>query len=186
MSLVTHTLPDSGHLSRIRKDLHDQDSFINMLTHHEEKTIGRFEQSGETIFVKKYIHRTPVSMFDLPSFYDLWEVWVRTDIINGKAYTSFLIRLGLIKDTNAETFISNQCDSGFCKYSMKFVLGAYNKMFDWGIFKPIRLNITELDETSSVSRKRMTFYKWNKSVRKLHQNEVGRNYSKYRDRGVNH
>ncbi len=52
---------------------------------------------------------------------------------------------------------------------MKSAVSLYNKMFDWGIFKPIRLNITELNETSSVSRDRVTLADWNEMVWRIHQ-----------------
>lgn len=171
--LITRRLPDSGHLSRIRNDLQGQDSYIDMLVNHERITVRRFSNTGETLFVKKYIHKTPTSMFDIHDFHDFWEVWVRTDIVNGKPLTSFLIRLGLIKDTNAESFFSNQCSNSFCKTLMQFLLDIYNKMFDWGIFKPVRLNITEIDETSTVSRERLDLAVWNEMVGKIHEQERG-------------
>jgi hypothetical protein len=173
LCLVTHRLPDSGHLSRIRNDLQSQENFMNLLAEHEKIAVQRFSNTGASLFVKKYIHKTPTSMFDIHSFHDFWEVWVRTDIMNGKPLTSYLVRLGLIKDTNAEGFFSNQCNSGFCKTAMKSLLGLYNKMFDWGIFKPIRLNITELDDTSTVSRERLELKRWNEMVGKIHEQKRG-------------
>jgi hypothetical protein len=173
LCLVTHRLPDSGHLSRIRNDLQSQENFMNLLAEHEKIAVQRFSNTGAPQFVKKYIHKTPTSMFDIHSFHDFWEVWVRTDIMNGKPLTSYLVRLGLIKDTNAEGFFSNQCSSGFCKTAMKSLLGIYNKMFDWGIFKPIRLNITELDDTSTVSRERLELKRWNEMVGKIHEQKRG-------------
>jgi hypothetical protein len=149
-----------------------------MLIQHEKETLNRFKQRGEKSFVKKYIHKTPTSMFDIHSFHDYWEVWVRTDIMNGHPLTSFLVRLGLIKDTNAESFFSNQCTSNTCKSIMKSIVSLYNKMFDWGIFKPIRLNITELDETSSISRNRITRTEWNEMVGKIHLQGYGKTFIK--------
>jgi hypothetical protein len=174
--LISNTLPDSDHIARIRNDLQSQDSFIKMLAKHEQLTVQRFDETAERVFVKKYIHQTPTSMFDIHAFHDFWEVWVRTDIINGKPWTSYLVRLGLIKDTNAEMFFSNQCNSYLCTSIMKFLIGAYNKGFDWGVFSPIRLNITEIDETSSISRKRISLKKWNELVHKIHKREVGRSF----------
>lgn len=174
--LISNTLPDSDHIVRIRNDLQSQDSFIKMLVNHEQLTVQRFKGTAEIVFVKKYIHQTPTSMFDIPDFHDFWEVWVRTDIINGKPLTSYLVRLGLIKDTNAEMFFSNQCNSSLCASIMKFLIGAYNKGFDWGIFSPIRLNITEIDETSNISRNRLSLKKWNELVHKIHEREGGRSF----------
>ncbi len=149
-----------------------------MLIKHEKETLKRFNQSGEKSFVKKYIHKTPTSMFDIHSFHDYWEVWVRTDIIKGYPLTSFLVRLGLIKDTNAVSFFSNQCESNICTSIMKTTVSVYNKMFDWGIFKPIRLNITELDDTSSISRLRIKRTEWDEMVRKIHQQGYGKTFIK--------
>lgn len=180
ISLITQTFPNSSHLSRIRNDLLAQDTFIDTLIKHEETTLGLFKEKGNKTFVKKYIHRTSTSIFDMNAFHDYWEVWVRTDVVGGIPLTSFLIRLGLIKDTNAENFFSSQCDSNICKSTLKIIVSVYNKMFDWGVFKPIRLNITESDETSSISRKRITVAEWNELVEKMHQQETGKTFMKFK------
>lgn len=173
LCLVTGTLPDSSHVSRIRSDLQGQKGFIAMLVKHEQLTLQRFYESGNSFSVKKYIHKTPTSMFDIHAFHDYWEVWVRTDIVNGKPLTAYLVRLGMVKDVNAETFFRDQCGDNVCKWVMPAMIGVYNRMFDWGIFKPVRLNITELDETSSVSRKRLDLQEWKKQVGKMHGNGRG-------------
>jgi hypothetical protein len=173
LSLLTWQLPDTHHIYRIRNDLLGQESFINMLVAHENETLNRFMQDGQRSYLKKYIHKTPTSMFDLHSFHDYWQVWVRTDIVDGRPLTSFLVRLGLIKDTNAETFFSKQCGSQLAASAMRAGLSLYNKMFDWGIFKPIRLNITESNQTSSVSRARIKQQEWSEAVRKQHQQGIG-------------
>lgn len=177
ISLITRTLPGSHHLSRIRNDLLEQNRFKSILIEHERATLMRFRHGEVRPFVKKYVHKTPTSMFDLHAFHDYWEVWVRTDVIEDKPLTSFLVRLGLIKDKNAERFFSDQCTTGICRSMMKSLLFLYNKMFDWGIFKPIRLNITESDETSSVSRKRTTLSQWNKAVQKFHSQGYGKTFT---------
>ena len=174
---MTHTLPDSSHLSRIRNDLLNQDKFTAMLKTHEKEALDRYKRTGRTSFVKKYIHKTPTSMFDIHSFHDYWEVWIRTDILESRPLTSFLIRLGMIRDKNAETFFSNQCQSIICKKSLTSAVIVYNKMFDWGIFRPIRLNITESDETSGVSRHRLTLQEWNDSVAGMHRKGQGTAFS---------
>lgn len=144
-----------------------------MLVAHEKEALNRFKQDGQRSYLKKYVHKTPTSMFDLHSFHDYWQVWVRTDIVDGRPLTSFLVRLGLIKDTNAETFFSKQCSSRLVASAMRVGLSLYNSMFDWGVFKPIRLNITESDQTSSVSRARIKQQEWSEAVRKQHQQGVG-------------
>lgn len=180
VSLITHTLPGSHHLSRIRNDLLEQNAFRRILIENERVALSRI-RPGEASkpFVKKYIHKTPTSMFDMDAFHDYWEVWVRTDVIEGKPLTSFLVRLGLIKDKNAERFFSDQCTTRFCESTMKSTLSLYNKMFDWGILKPIRLNITESDETSGVGRKRTTLKQWNKAVEQLHAQGIGITFGRH-------
>ena len=175
--LISNTLPDSSHIVRIRNDLENQSSFLNTLSKHEKLALSQYKNDSRTVFIKKYIHRTSTAMFDIPAFHDDWEVWVRTDIVNGKSLTSYLVRLGLIKDTNASSFFSNQCDSEYCESFMIFVVDTYNKMYDWGIFHSVRLNITEMDETSTVSRERLSLDEWHVMVDNLHKREVGRNYS---------
>lgn len=60
---------------------------------------------------------------------------------------------------------------------MKTIIAVYNKLFDWGVFKPIRLNITESDDTSSVGRKRITRTAWSAMVEKRHQKGFGKTFS---------
>ena len=95
LSLLTRQLPDTHHIDRIRNDLLGQESFINMLVAHEKETLNRFKQDGQRSYLKKYIHKTPTSMFDLHSFHDYWQVWVRTDIVDGRPITSFWFALAL-------------------------------------------------------------------------------------------
>jgi hypothetical protein len=173
LSLLTCQLPDTRHIDRIRNDLLEQESFIDMLVVHEKESLKRFKQDGQRSYLKRYICKTPTAMFDLHSFHDYWQVWVRTDIVDGRPLSSFLVRLGLIKDTSAETFFSNQCRSECTASAMRAVLSLYNKMYDWGVFKPIRLNITESDQTSSVSRNRIKQQEWSEAVRQQHQQGVG-------------
>jgi hypothetical protein len=59
------------------------------------------------------------------------------------------------------------------------MVGGYNTMFDWGIFNPIRLNITEINETSSVSRERITLNEWNEIVNRIHKQEAGISFLKF-------
>jgi hypothetical protein len=173
LSLLTRQLPDTRHIDQIRNDLLEQESFIKMLVAHEKESLNRFKQDGQQSYLKRYIHKTQTAMFDLQSFHDYWQVWVRTDIIKGRPLTSFLVRLGLVKDTNAETFFSNQCRSEIATSAMRAGLSLYNNLFNWGVFKPIRLNITESDQTSSVSRVKITQHEWSEAARKRHQQGVG-------------
>jgi len=177
ISLVKNDLPDIRHIVRIRENLLSQKGFVEMLAVHEKEADNRFRQGGLNSFVKKYVYATRTSMFDLDNFHDYWEVWVRTDVVAGSPYTSFLVRLGMIKDENAEKFFSDQCVSGICRHLMQYTLRLYNRMFDWNIFRPVRLNITESDRTSGVGRERLTLKEWNRMVNELHSRGDGVTYA---------
>ena len=59
ISLFTQTLPDPSHLSRLRNDLLEQESFINMLIQHEKETLNRFKKKrGKIIGEKIYSQNT--------------------------------------------------------------------------------------------------------------------------------
>lgn len=116
LSLLTRKLPDTRHIDRIRNDLLGQESFIDMLVAHEKEALNRFKQDGQRSYLKRYVHKTPTSMFDLHSFHDYWQVWLRTDIVDGRPLTSFLVRIGLIKDTNAGTFFQQAMRIPDCRF----------------------------------------------------------------------
>jgi hypothetical protein len=165
---LTHTNPPFSYLTDVRKTLLDQKDFQRMLKQHEAIALARFKGTGNTPYTKRHIYKLPMSMFDMPFFHDYWETWVRTDIVQGLPRTSFLIRLGIIKEKNDISFFSNQCQSKTGKTALRFLISAYNKFFDWGILKPYRINITESNKTSSIGSKRLSLEKWNDMVEKLH------------------
>lgn len=173
-SALTHQLPGFHHVQRIREDLLSQRRFVKLLANHEQKAMDLFQSHGKSTHVKRYVYRTPISMFDLPSFTDYWETWIRTDIVNNNPQTSYLIRLGIIGDERSGSFIGKQCNTKLCRVTMQS-LGSINHMiFDLGIMKPFRLNITEADETSSVSRKRLLVKEWNAVVERRHRSGQGK------------
>ena len=163
-----HTTPPYSFVTDVRKNLMDQKNFQNMLKKHEQVAMTRFKRSGNTTYTKRHIYKLPVSMFDMPFFHDYWATWVRTDIVQKRPRTSFLIRLGIEKDVNALTFFSNQCRSETGKTMLKFLINSYNKFFDWGILKPYRINITESDTSSSMGPHMLSLKKWNALVWKMH------------------
>ena len=72
LSLVTQTLPSKAHVARIRDHLLSQENFVKMLAKHERHAIRRWRDDGQHAYAKKYIHKTPISMFDLRGFHDYW------------------------------------------------------------------------------------------------------------------
>ncbi|KXB09473.1 hypothetical protein AKJ60_00120 [candidate division MSBL1 archaeon SCGC-AAA385M11] len=166
-----------GHAKKIRNDLLAQDSFVKLLKKHEKKTLQGYRQTGKAVYTKMYLHRTHTGMFGLSSFFDVWQTWVRTDIVNGKPLTSFLVRLGVVKDENAAQFFGSQSKSDLVRWSLQSAVGLLNKLFDWGVLKTYRLNITEMDQTTSVGRKRISREKWSRMVYELHRQGKGRTFS---------
>ena len=102
VAAVTHTNPPFSYLTNVRKVLLDQKNFQKMLKQHEAIAFSRFKRTGNTTYTKRYIYKLPISMFDMPFFHDYWATWVRTDIVQGHPLTSFLVRLGITKDENAQ------------------------------------------------------------------------------------
>ncbi len=172
---IFNRVPSSSHCTRIRNHLLAQEKFQQMLAVHEKKTLKRFRQGHENSYEKKYLHRTSTSMFGVASFYDVWETWVRTDIVGGEPKTSFLVRLGIIKDKNAGPFFSRQ-RKGIKGKTIMFFAAAYNKMYDIGLLHPYRLNITEMDETSSMSRVRISREKWSDMSKRVHLQGKGKTF----------
>lgn len=170
-------LPAHHHLSHIRNSLLFQKRFRDLLADHEKQAIIQFQQTGNDTLVKRYVYRTSIAMFDLPSFSDDWVTWVRTDIVDSRPQTSFLIRLGLIGDHRSGRFFGSQCDTIVCNISMKTLGMANHAAFDLGLLKPFRLNITESDDTSSISRKRLRVSGWKKMVEQRHQTGLGISFS---------
>ncbi len=169
-NLATGTLPNSKNISRMRSALLEQQSFIALLRRHEHKALSRYSSGGKSIYLKKYVHKTSTGMLGLRMFEDYWEVWVLTAVRNTAPYTSFLVRLGMVKDTNAVSFFSDQSKTGFGKWFWKNVVVCYNYLFDAGVFKPVRFNITESDATSSISRKRLSVDEWKQKTIKMVRN----------------
>jgi hypothetical protein len=172
-NLATGTLPGHKHIVRIRSGLLEQKEFIALLRRHENNALESHTSEQNSPIVKKYIHKTSTGMLGLHMFQDYWEVWVMTSIVDNKPCTSFMIRLGMVKDTNAVEFFSKQRESAFGEWFWKNVVRFYNVLFDVGIFKPVRFNITENDHTSSVSRTRVPVDEWRSKTTKLHKDEAG-------------
>jgi hypothetical protein len=166
-----HTTPPYSWVKNVRKDLMEQAGFQKILKKHEAVATARYQNSGRKNYTNSYNYKLSISMFDMPFFSDYWQTLVRTDIVRGKPKTSFLIRLGIVKDKNAETFFSQQCQSKMGRGALTFLIKTYNKLFDWGILKPYRINITESDVTSSVGSKRLSIEKWEKVSEALHLQE---------------
>jgi hypothetical protein len=166
-----------------RRHLLDRKSFRKMLVKHEKKTILAYQNGGPASLFNMYHYRINVDVYSLHTFYDIWETYIRTDIVNGRPLTSFMIRLGFVPDRNAEAFFSKQMNKTHGKTSadaVKTFLSFGNWLFDIGVLSFVRLNITESDETSSITGKRYgtKIENWERQVKTLHQSGKGTSFSK--------
>ncbi len=169
LSVVTRSLPDPVHAVSIREALQVQADFMQLIKQHEDRALARYRSAGDTVFVARNIYRVDASFFLPIPLYDDWEVWMRTDIVDGKPATSFLIRLGLIKDENMPVFFGDQLKSGWASSLFRSVIHGYNRCHEWGNFLPIRLNITESNATTSISRERLELDEWNRQSAVIHR-----------------
>jgi hypothetical protein len=170
--------PDIGLAQDVRHALLAQPPFQKMLEEHEEVAIRRHGRGGASSFQRRRLVRINLTPFGLPGFHDVFAVRVRTDIIEGEAYTSFLARPGVVIDPNAAAFFSGQCESSVCKRFIRALVGAGHQLLEWGVLTPFRLNVTEMDATSSVSigADPVSTTEWARHSRQLHQKGTGRSF----------
>ena len=166
-----HTTPPYSFVTDVRKDLMGQKRFQDMLKQNEEIAMARFSRSGSTSYTKRYLYKLRISMFDLPFLTDVWATRVRTDMVQGRPKTAFLIRLGIEKDANALKFFGEQRDSATQKTIIGFLINTYNRLFDWGLLKPYRINITESDQSSSMGSHMLSNEKWDELVSRMHHGQ---------------
>ena len=170
--------PDIGLVQDVRHALLAQPPFQKMLEEHEEVAIRRHGRGGASSFQRRRLVRVNLTPFGLPGFHDVFAVRVRTDIIEGEAYTSFLARPGVVIDPNAAAFFSGQCESSVCKRFIRALVGAGHQLLEWGVLTPFRLNVTEMNATSSVSigTDPVSTTEWARHSRQLHQKGTGRSF----------
>ncbi len=168
LAVVSRSLPDPGHAVSIREELQAQADFMQLIKRHEDRALARYRSAGDSVFVAREIYRVDASFFLPMPLYDDWEVWIRTDIVGGRPATSFLIRLGLIKDENMPLFFGDQLKSSWARSLFQSVIHGYNRCHDRGYFLPIRLNITD-DATTSISRERLALEAWHRQSAVIHR-----------------
>jgi hypothetical protein len=170
--------PDLRLVQDVRHVLLDQEPFRKMLADHERDAVRRHLRGGPSAYQKRHLVRVNLTPFGLPGFHDLFAVRVRTDIVDGKAYTSFLARPGVVFDPNAASFFSGQCEGSLCKSLIRLLVGTGHTLLAWGVLTPYRMNITEMDETSSISigTEAISTSAWSQKSRTLHQKQRGRSF----------
>jgi hypothetical protein len=180
MGWAALTGPDLQLVEDVRSTLLDQEPFQRMLQEHEQATLQRHQRGGPSAYQKRHLVRVNLTPFGLPGFHDIFAVRVHSDVADGTAYTSFLARPGVIFDPEAAAFFSRQCGGSVCKGFIQVLVKTGHTLLRWGVLTPFRLNVTEMDETSSVhlGREAISTAEWARQSRRLHRQEIGRSFSK--------
>ncbi len=171
--------PGIGLVQDVRHELLGQPPFQEMIAEHERDAVRRHRRGEGASFQRRRLVRVNLTPFGLPGFYDVFAVRVRTDIVDRKPYTSFLARPGVVIESNSAPFFSGQCESSVCEWSIRGLIGTVYQLLDWGLVTPYRLNVTEMDETSSVSigTEPIATSEWAERSLALHRQGKGRSFS---------
>ena len=170
--------PDLGVVRDIRHTLVQQQAFREALAKHERRAIARHRSTGDPAYQRRRLVRVNLTPLGLPGFHDVFAVRVRTDIVDGQAYTSFLARPGVVFDPNAAPFFSRQCDGSACTAFIRSLVAVGHTLLSWDVLTPFRLNITEMDATSSVSigTEPVSTSTWANESNRLHRQGKGRSF----------
>lgn len=171
--------PGIGLVHDVRYTLLQQARFQETIAEHEKEALRRHRGGQGASLQRRRLVRVNLTPFGLPGFYDVFAVRVRTDIVEGTAYTSFLARPGVLIESNSAPFFSGQCESSVCEWFIKGLVGTNYQLLEWGILTPYRLNVTETDATSSVSigTEPIATSEWAKQSLLLHREGKGRSFS---------
>jgi hypothetical protein len=172
--------PGIGLVQDVRHALLDQPKFRETIAEHEKEALRRHREGEGASFQRRRLVRVNLKPFGLPGFHDVFAVRVRTDVIEGRAYTSFLARPGAVIDPNAAPFFSGQCGSAMCREFIRALVGTGHQLLEWGVLTPYRLNVTEMDATSNVSigTEPISTSDWAEQSLALHREGKGRSFTK--------
>ena len=143
--------PGMGLVQDVRESLLEQEGFREALAAHEREALRFHQRAGREALQKRHLVKVNLAPFGLPGFRDVFAVRVRTDVVGGTPYTSFLARPGVVASPADAPWFSRQCDGALCRQAFELAVGAYHGALEMGLFTPYRLNVTESDRTSSVS-----------------------------------
>lgn len=171
--------PDLQVVQDVRKGLLDQEPFRQALRRHERAAVQRHRRGGASAYQKRHLVRVNLTPFGLPAFHDIFAVRIRTDIVEGEPYTSFLARPGVVFHSNDAPFFSRQCESAACETAIYALVSVGRTLLEWGVLTSFRLNVTEMDETSSVrlGREAISTAEWARQSRRLHEQGLGCSFS---------
>jgi hypothetical protein len=172
--------PGTGLVQDVRESLLEQEGFREALAAHEREALRLHRRAGREALQKRHLVEVNLAPFGLPGFRDVFAVRVRTDVVGGTPYTSFLARPGVVASPADAPWFSRQCGGALCRQAIELAVGAYHGALEVGLFTPYRLNVTETSRTSSVSigREPVSTEAWARKTQAMHRDEVGRSFSK--------
>jgi hypothetical protein len=174
--------PEMGLVQDVRESLLEREEFREVLAAHEEEALRRYRRTGNSALQKRHLVEIDLAPLGLTGFHDVFAVRVRTDMVDDQAYTSFLTRPGVVASQEDAPWFSGQCDGAVCRQAIKLAVRAYHGALDAHLLTPYRLNVTEMDRTSSVSigREPVSTETWARQSRAMHREGIGDRFSKVR------
>lgn len=114
---------------------------------HENQAILQFYKTGKTSYTKDYAQTLTFSSYGIP-MYDVWMVYITTNIIYGAPKTAYLVwGMGVATDKNSEVFFGEQM--GLLQYILP--LKWFNKLESQGVAKGYWSLMTEENKSSEFS-----------------------------------
>ena len=169
--------PDLELVQDVRTELLAQQEIHQMLAKHETETLRRYRMSGQTSLQHRHLAEVDLTPLGIIGFYDVFAFRVRTDVVDGQAHTSFLVRPGFVLDANAAPFFSRQCESAVCRRMLQALIHAGNALVGSGALTTYYLNVTESDVTSSITfGAAVSTSVWTRQSAAMHQHGKGRSF----------
>ena len=157
--------------------LNYSDSFVTKLRQHENQAMLQFYKTGKTSYTKDYAQTLKFSSYGIP-MYDIWMVYVTTNIVNRVPKTAYLVwGMGVATDKNSEGFFGGQM--GILQHILP--LKWFNKLESQGLAKGYWSLMTEDNETSEFSYTKrflqpyMRKSIWFRQTYLRHHNGLGKN-----------
>lgn len=186
-SYLDKTLPDNDTmniwrdvvLSAAKKEKNN--SFKQKLIDHEKIAFEKYKNKGKLYYEKKIIQKITFDQYGIP-LHDYWEIYLRTDIVNGSPKTDFIVAgMGIVVDKRNHKFLGNQAEN----YAKLFNIKGED-LFKWmyhlerkGLAKPYWVIITGHKSTSQFSHKDVYISKnkkldrWRKSLKQINKENKG-------------
>jgi len=158
------------------------DSFKEKLEKHEATALKRYKKNGKKSYEKRIIQRIPMWRYGIPG-HDNWSIYIRTDIVDGKPKTDFIVaEMGIVVDKRNHKAFGPQVDNIAGLFGIKG-----EDMFKWmykleekKLAKPYWIIITGHDITSHFSHKDVytpkskKLSRWRKALKLINETNKGK------------